>query len=314
MAQSIIDIASRFLAQNDKICLICHTSPDGDTLGGAFGLFYALKSLGKSVYVESFDGLPEKFQYLYPDNMEKFEPKHYVTVDVADVNLLGDCQKNLSFSLCIDHHEKNSIEARYKCVDSGAAAICEVIYLILRDMNIKISKQIANCLYTGISTDTGCFRFSNTTPQTHKIAAELIESGAKSCEINFRLFEQKTKARLKLESLILKNLEYYFGDRCAIVFVTRDMVRQAGASETDFDEIASIARSPIDVLIGISAREVENCQYKVSVRSNQGASALNVCKFFGGGGHKMAAGFKISGDMQAVKEKILQRVYEEIIR
>ena len=313
MTQSIIDIASRFLAQNDKICLICHTSPDGDTVGGAFGLFYALKSLGKNVYVESFDGFPEKFQYLYPDNMEKFEPDHYATVDVADVGLLGNCQKNLSFSLCIDHHEKNSIEARYKCVDSGAAATCEIIYSIVRHLGVKISKQIANCLYTGISTDTGCFRFSNTTPQTHKIAAELIEAGAKSCEINFRLFEQKTRERLKLESLVLKNLEYYFEYRCAMVFVTKDMMRQAGADEADFDGIASIARSCAGVLIGITAREVENCQYKVSVRSNQGASALNVCKFFGGGGHKMAAGFKISGDMQAVKEKILQRVYEEII-
>ena len=312
MTQSIIDVSAQFLAQSDKICLICHISPDGDTLGGAFALFYALKSLGKSVYVESFDGFPEKFQYLYPDNMEKFEPKHYVTVDVADVNLLGDCQKSLSFSLCIDHHKKNGIKAQYKCVDSEAAATCEIIYLIQKKMNAKLNTQIANCLYTGISTDTGCFRFSNTTPQAHKIAAELIESGAKSCEINFRLFEQKTKARLKLESLILKNLEYYFKDRCAIVFVTMDMVRQAGASETDFDEIASIAKSPIGVLIGISAREVENCQYKVSVRSNQGASALNVCRFFGGGGHKMAAGFKTTGDIETVKEKILQRVYEEI--
>ena len=312
MTQSIIDVASRFLAQNDKICLICHASPDGDTIGGAFALLYALKSLGKSVYVESFDGFPEKFQYLYPDNMKKFEPEHYVTVDVADVNLLGDCQKNLSFSLCIDHHEKNSIAARYKCVDIEAAAACEVIYLILRDMNIKISKQIANCLYTGISTDTGCFRFSNTTSQTHKIAAELIESGAESREINFRLFEQKTRVRLKLESLVLKNLQYYHEYRCAMVFVTKDMMRQAGADEADFDGIASIARSPAGVLIGITAREVENCQYKVSVRTNQGASALNVCKFFGGGGHKMAAGFKISGDIETVKEKILQKVYEEI--
>ena len=140
-----------------------------------------------------------------------------------------------------------------------------------------------------------------------------MDFGAQANEINFKMFEQKTRARLELEQLVVQNLEYYFEYRCAIVFVTKAMMQKVGADEADFKELASIARSPIGVKIGITAKEVGAGEYKVSVRTNSGVSALNVCKFFGGGGHKMAAGFRINGDLKTVRDKILQRVYGEIV-
>ena len=304
--------AADFLATHDKIRLFCHLSPDGDTLGGAFAIFYALRSIGKKCCVECGDDLPSKFQYIYPDDMDDFEPEHNVTVDVADISLLSEVQQKLKFSLCIDHHEKNNIPAKYKCVDSKSAAVCELVYLILKQMNVNLNKQIANCLYTGICTDTGCFKFSNVSSNTHKIAAELMDLGADAYKINFKMFTQKSVARLELERLVIENLEYFCDGKLAIVFVTNDMMKSSGANESTFDGIAAIAVCPEGVEVGITIKEKDLNEYKVSVRTNSFVDASKFCGYFGGGGHKRAAGFKINGDIQTVKGKILDRLKKEM--
>lgn len=307
-----INKAAKFLFTHDKIRLFCHVSPDGDTLGGAFAIFYALKVLGKKCCVECGDALPQKFQYMYPDQMDDFEAEHNVTVDVADISLLSDAQQKLKFCLCIDHHERNNIPAEYKCVDSKAAAVCELVYLILKQMNINITKKIADCLYTGICTDTGCFKFSNVSSKTHKIAAELMGFGADAHKINFKMFTQKSVARLELERLVIENLEYFYDGKCTIVFVTSDMMQIAGADEDTFDGIAAMAVCPEGVEIGITVKEKDLNEYKASVRTNSFVDASKFCEYFGGGGHKRAAGFKISGDIQTVKSEILDRLKKEM--
>ena len=307
-----INRAAEFLAVHDKIRLFCHLSPDGDTLGGAFAIFYALRSMGKKCCVECGDDLPQKFQYMYPDQMGDFKPEYNVTVDVADIGLLSDSQQKLKFYLCIDHHERNNIPAEYKCVDSKAAAVCELVYLILKQMNVNFTSKIADCLYTGICTDTGCFKFSNVRAITHKIAAELMEFGADAHKINFQMFTQKSVARLELERLVIENLEYFYDNKCTIVFVTNDMMRSAGASESTFDGVAAIAVCPEGVEVGITVKEKDINEYKVSVRTNSFVDASEFCGHFGGGGHKRAAGFKINGDMQTVKNKILDKLKKEI--
>lgn len=307
-----ISRAADFLATHDRIRLFCHLSPDGDTLGGALAIFYALKSMGKKCCVECGDALPQKFQYMYPDQMDEFEVEHNVTVDVAAISLLSDEQQKLKFSLCIDHHESNNIPAEYKCIDSRSAAVCELVYLILKQMNVQITKKIANCLYTGICTDTGCFKFSNVNSKTHKIAAELMELGADAHTINFKMFTQKSVARLELERLVIENLEYFHDGKCTIVFVTNDMMKLAGADESTFDGIAAMAVCPEGVEVGVTLKEKGLDEYKVSVRTNSFVDASEFCGYFGGGGHKRASGFKISGDRQSVKEKILDRLKKEI--
>lgn len=307
-----INRAAEFLSTHDKIRLFCHLSPDGDTLGGAFAIFYALRALGKKCCVECGDAFPQKFQYMYPDQMDDFEVEHNVTVDVADISLLSDGQQELNISLCIDHHEKNNILAKYKCVDSKAAAVCELVYLILKQMNVNFTKKIADCLYTGICTDTGCFKFSNVSSKTHEIAAELMEFGADAHKINFKMFTQKSVARLELERLVIENLEYFYDGKCTIVFVTNDMMNLAGANESEFDGIAAMAVCPEGVEVGITVKEKGLNEYKASVRTNSFIDASKFCGYFGGGGHKRAAGFKISGDIQTVRTEILDRLKKEM--
>lgn len=304
--------AAEFLATHDRIRLLCHLSPDGDTLGGAFAIFYALRSMGKKCCVECGDSLPQKFQYMYPGQVDDFEPEHNVTVDVADISLLSDAQQKLKFSLCIDHHEKNNIPAKYKCVDSKSAAVCELVYLVLKQMGVSFNKQIVDCLYTGICTDTGCFKFSNVSSKTHKIAAELMELGADAHNINFKMFTQKSIARLELERLVIENLEYFYDSKCTIVFVTNDMMKLAGADESTFDGIAAMTVCPEGVEVGITVKEKGLNEYKVSVRTNSFVDASKFCGYFGGGGHKRAAGFKINGDRQTIKSEILDRLKKEM--
>lgn len=307
-----INRAAEFLSTHDKIRLFCHLSPDGDTLGGAFAIFYALRALGKKCCVECGDALPQKFQYMYPDQMDDFEAEYNVTVDVADISLLSDTQQALKFSLCIDHHEKNNIPAKYKCVDSKAAAVCELVYLILKQMHVNWTKKIADCLYTGICTDTGCFKFSNVRVETHQVAAELMKLGADAHKINFKMFTQKSIARLELERLVIENLEYFYDGKCTIVFVTNDMMNLARANESTFDGIAAMAVCPEGVEVGITLKEKAINEYKASVRTNSFVDASNFCEYFGGGGHKRAAGFKISGDRQTIKNEILGRLKKEM--
>lgn len=304
--------AAEFLATHDRIRLLCHLSPDGDTLGGAFAIFYALTSIGKQCCVECGDSLPQKFQYMYPNQVDDFEPEHNVTIDVADIGLLSDAQQKLKFSLCIDHHERNNIPAKYKCVDSEAAAVCELVYLVLKHMGVSFNKKIVDCLYTGICTDTGCFKFSNVSSKTHEIAAELMDLGADAYNINFKMFTQKSIARLELERLVIENLEYFYDSKCTIVFVTDDMMKLAGADESTFDGIASIAVCPEGVEVGITVKEKGLNEYKASVRTNSFVDASKFCGYFGGGGHKRAAGFKICGDRQTIKNEILDRLKKEM--
>ncbi len=305
--------AAEFIKSNDNFCFLCHKRVDGDTLGAAYSLYYACVILNKNSVVKTYeDEVSERFSFIYPEKevIEKFKIEHYVSVDVADLNLLEEVYKNKKISLCIDHHETNKIVADLKCVDEKSAATCEIIYLILKELGVKINKEIANCLYLGISTDTGCFKYKNVTSKTHKIAADLIELGADFYNINFIAFDKKSKNRLKLEALVIENLKYYFNDRCVIVFITKDVMNSSGASLEDCGSVSYIAASCEDALISITAKEEGN-GFKISVRTRGFCDASLFCKRFNGGGHKNASGCFIEGKKEEVLKELLKALKEE---
>ena len=308
--------AANFLKDNDNFCFLCHKNLDGDTFGAAYALYYAVLGLNKKSIVKTFENeTNEKFSFLLSVNNniaadEDFEIKNYVAVDVADLHMLEEQFLHKEISLVIDHHESNLLDAKISCVDAKMAASCELVYLILKELNVKITKNIANCLYLGIVTDTGCFKYENTTPLTHSIAADLIAKGAQHFNINFYIFDKKTKARLKLEGLILDSLEYYFNDRVVIVFITDDMILQSKASEEDQMSVAQISSCFDEAFFAITAREQEQ-GFKISVRTKKEYDACLLCKCFGGGGHKKAAGCFIKGRKLKVKEQILNKIKEE---
>lgn len=308
------ETAARLIEQDD-ILILCHRNPDGDTLGSGYGLHFALKQMGKRSRVLCSDPIPAKMEYLRgTETFSDFPPRFVVSVDIADEQLFGDTLSPYrgGVDLAIDHHPSNSMFAQETLLDAGAAATCEIIYHLLSDMNVSITQQIADCLYTGIATDTGCFKFANVIPDTHRIAATLIESGCRFQKINKQLFESKTLGMMELERQVLNTLEFHAQNRIAIICVTLKMLQETGVSEAELDGISGIPRKIEGVQVGVTIKERAQNEYKLSIRSSELLDASKFCALFGGGGHARAAGCTIYGTLSEVRKQIFSALQEAL--
>ena len=293
----------------DDIVILSHRNPDGDTLGSAFALHYILNQLGKRSRVECHDGFPKQYSYLLLDyKPEDFEPKAVVAVDIADEQLFGEKLEKYrgKVDLCIDHHGSNKHYAKNWLVRDTAAACGEVIEDICYGFEeVELTKIIADCIYTGVSTDTGCFRYSNTPGPTHAVAGRLFHAGCDFVMINRAMFEVKSFSRIAIEREVLNTLELYFDNRCAVVCITKDMLSSTGAEESELEGVAAMPREVEGVLVGITLRQRDN-GFKISVRSGDEVDASVICGIFGGGGHRCAAGCFIEGDLETAKKAMLE--------
>ncbi len=310
-----LETAAKILLEKDNILILTHRSPDGDTIGSGYALCMALQRLGKSVRVECGDNVPQKYAYFTEKVKEQeFDEKFIVSVDIADTQLLGDKLSVYAdkIDLCIDHHGSNTQYAKAFYVEPKAAATAQIISRLIRLMGVNIDRDIANAVFTGISTDTGCFRYTNVTSETHRIAADMIDCGAESGMINRLMFETKSRARIEIERRTLDTIEFFAGGRCAVVYTTLDMIKAAAASDSDMDGISSIARQIEGVVAGVTLREQESGNFKISLRTNDGLDASVICAEFGGGGHKAAAGCMIRGTLEEAKSAIAGAVCRAI--
>jgi phosphoesterase RecJ-like protein len=301
--------AAAWLLQQQDITILCHQSPDGDTLGSGSALCRALRRLGKHAQVLCCDPVGSRFSFLFAGMEEqKFEPKTIVSLDVADEQLLGELQPVYGgkIQLCIDHHPSNTHYAQRYHVEPKAAATCEILCSFLPLLGVPLDEPIAEDLYTGIITDTGCFQFINTTPHTLRMAASLMELGVPSHKINRAMFATKSRQRLELEKQALNHIEYYRNGRIAVIPLTYAMVQQTGASDDDTDGIANIPRSIEGVQVGITVKEKSDGKIKVSLRAQPPVNASVICSRFGGGGHPGAAGCAMIGcNMEEAMKKIV---------
>lgn len=300
--------AADFLKQRDNFVILTHQNPDGDTLGSGFGLAMLLEQMGKKSTVICSDEIPEKYSYFTkfaPQNTDFKQDVTVVAVDVADVKLLGKLEKDYAdrVELCIDHHVSNIGYAKSTYLDSEAAANCECIFDLAKELSIPVNENMALALYTGISTDTGCFRFSNTTSKTLRIGADLMELGIDTAEINRIMFETKSRIRVELERMALEAMEFHFNDTCAIITVTREMYEKTGCKDEDLEGITSISRSIEGVIVGVTLRERAEGGFKISVRTYPPVDASEICKRVGGGGHIRAAGCQLGAEYSAEQAK-----------
>ena len=296
----ILDIArvAKLLAEAENILILCHKNPDGDTLGSAGGLYWALKAMGKTAAVFCSDPIHERYAYMGLELFRgQFKPAYIVAVDIAGQQLFGEAAAQYAdkVDLCIDHHGSNSGYASAMLLDDTAAATCEIVYDLIPAMSVDIDARMADCLYTGVSTDTGCFKFANTTARTHRVAAGLIDLGADLKMLNELLFENKSKQRIAIEQLALSTLEYHYDDTCALIVLTREQINAIGADDTDLEGITSMPRSIGGVLAGLTKRQQPSGSYKISVRTKVGLDACAICEGLGGGRHKQAAWCYIIG-------------------
>ncbi len=304
----------QYLKDNDNYLVLTHASPDGDTLGSAYGLKLGLKKLGKKVQVICPDEIPHKYDYFIDDSECDFTPETVVAVDVADIKLLGDLWERFEgrIDLNIDHHVSNTHYAKKLYLDETASATAESIYEILDELGIEFDSSIANALYTGLSTDTGCFKYANVTVRTHEIAAKLHSIGVDAAEINRKMFDTKSKGRVKMEMMVLNSAEFHFDDRCMMLAVTLDIQNKTGCSKSDMEGVASMSRSVEGVLVGVAIKESQKNVFKISLRTYDPLDASAICKKLGGGGHKAAAGCTVEGTLKEAKAAILSAIKEAL--
>ena len=304
-----------FLRSHDNYVILLHAQPDGDTIGSGYALAYTLKSMDKKVKVLCSDPIPPKFTYISNSLKEDdFPEETVVAVDVASPKLLGSLQEKYAdrVDLCIDHHISNLKYADNLLLDADASANCEIIYKVIKEMGVGFNKHAIDGLYTGIITDNGCFKYSNTTVETHLIAAELMNMGVDYAEINRIMFDTKSRARVKMEGMAMDGVEYLFGGRVAIITVTRKMIEETGCGDDDLDGINTLSRMIEGVMVGVTIREKIDGKYKISLRTNAPIDATAICAEFGGGGHPRAAGCEFSCTLEQVKNR-LQIVIKEAL-
>lgn len=303
--------AAELLRQQDEILLLTHRRPDGDTIGSAAGLCAALRALGKRAYLLYNPDITEINQvyaepYWAPAG---YEPGYVVSVDIAAKSLFfKEAEAYLPcIGLAIDHHPSFEGFGEHHCVDPTRAACGEIVYEICRELG-EVTAEVALPLYAAVATDTGCFVYANTTANTHRVAAALLEAGIDAFAVNKRHFRTKSRKRIALEADLMSNIEYFHEGKGAFLTLPLALMERLEATENDADDISSLATLVEGVDCGALLRELREGVWKLSLRTGERVNATEACRILGGGGHAMAAGATIEGSLPEVKAKILAAI------
>ena len=304
--------AEVFLRNCKDAVILIHQNPDGDCIGAGFGLKDILTELGVRSRVVCHDEIPSRYDFITSVGLgEECEPQTVIAVDIADNKLMGRYNEVYGerVQLCIDHHISNKDYAEKTLLRGNAAAACEVIYDLAKYMGVKITEHCAACLYTGIATDSGCFKYDCTTPRSHEIAAEMMRCyNINFARINRYMFDVKSAGRMKLESRITEIMETYLGGKLNI---TKQIAEDMGI---DMDELEGFAPITIQLEkseVGIFIRERDN-DFKCSFRSANDVNVSQICQTLGGGGHAKAAGCSMTGELSDIKKQLIEAVERAI--
>src|SRR5215470_10844450 len=295
-----------------RFMITSHIRPDGDGLGSGLALYWMLRSLGKDATVLLRDEVPPAYTVLPGSDLVVVAPDIDGDYDAAflmecsDVDRPGLATLREQFVVNIDHHSTTRPFGNINWVDSTAAAVGEMIYNLCKALGVEVTKEIADCVYTALLTDTGSFHFSNTTERTLKIASELVRRGVEPAKISQALFYSYPFSRVKLLGLVLSNIERDESGRIAWVAVDRDTMYEAGACDEDADGIVNHALSVGQVEAVAFFKELAPGAYRISLRSKGRTNVAKVAETFGGGGHRNAAGCRIEGDFDDVKRRVIE--------
>lgn len=299
------------LLNHDSLLILTHRNPDGDTAGSAAALCSALRRAGKKAYLYNNvqfvkKQLPYVEQFMAPG---EFEPKYIVSVDISTDTLFPKGFEG-KVNLCIDHHGSNSHYAELELVKPEKASCGEIILEIIKNMHESLTSEEATLLYMAVSTDTGCFRYANTTASTFRAGAELLSAGADNSRINMEFFRKVSRNRLALEGLVYSALRTYRDGKICAVIISQQMLKESGVTDDDMDDIANLSGRVEGSVLNITVREETDGSCKVSMRSTEEVNSSDICAVFGGGGHKMAAGCRITGSPEKVLDMLLKVIDE----
>lgn len=288
MNTTIQKIAKK-LNKHNEFRIVYHIRPDGDCICSAYALALALRTIGKKVEVVGSDPIPRIHRYmtnLVP--MDKLETPVYIAVDSASLARVGTFSDE-HFTFCIDHHDNTFTNVDYSYIEQDCGACCEIIFKLIRSLNVPITKEMADFLYTGLITDTMCFRTSSTTVQTFEIAAELARLGADTYHLSRLHTFTKPKGRMIVEGILNKSLHFTCDERIVTGIITLVDLKTAGVEDSDLEGINSLVEQIEGIRIGVTIRELPDGTSRCSMRSNGEISVRDICKIHGGGGHFHAA-------------------------
>ena len=312
--KTINEAAAWLQARNDFL-IITHRRPDGDATGCALALCLGLRSLGKTAWIWANPQFTPRYAPRLSGLTIETVPEHatVISVDMASETLLPMNGSDFAgkILLSLDHHPSNTGYAAETLVQPECGGCGELIWDLLEELGVDITAEMAEAIYIAVSTDTGCFRFSNTTARTFRTAAKAVEHGANIAPINRELFEIKSRGRLQLEACLMSGMEFHADGRVAIACLPQAWVEELQVSEDDLDSISGFPRTVEGVCVGVLIRNSEPGRVKMSVRTCNGYDASAYCSKLGGGGHHAAAGCSIPGTLETGKEAILQILREE---
>ena len=306
---------AELLRSFDRVLILTHVRPDGDTVGCAAALCAGLRALGKTAYLLPNPELtattaPYARPYEAPAD---FLPDKVVSTDIATLGLLPENAKPYAgrIDLAIDHHPSFEHFGAANIVRPEAAACGELMYSILAHLG-PITAEMALPLYVAVSTDTGCFQYTNTTADTHRVAAELMDTGIDYRAVNKVFFRTKTRKRLALEADMLANMEFHDAGRVVLLFVPMALMEHIAATESDAEDLSSLGGQIEGTDCAVTLRELRPDVWKRSVRTGPRVNATNVCRELGGGGHAAAAGCTVEAPLEDVKRLILQAIARHV--
>ena len=316
-----------YIEDRRNFVLTTHVSPDGDALGSEVALARLLTNMGKKCTIINMSGTSQNYRFLdHKNKIIKYDEKQHLEIlsntdgifilDLSDWARLRDIGKviqelNLS-RVCIDHHLPTDKMADIEIIDPKASCTGELLYEFMEYLNAPMDTVIAEALYTCLLTDTGSFRFSNTSSRVHAITAELFKAGIKARDIYENVYETWSKAKVKLNGDVLANMNYECDGKLAWFCITRKMLRSSGVKNWELETFPEMPKMIAGVEVGLMFTELDKERTKISIRSKSRVPINTIAEMFGGGGHKYAAGAAADGSLEVIIEKVLNETCRAI--
>ena len=317
----VIDRILEVIRERETFCIVGHMRPDGDCIGSQVGLTLALQAEGKKVCCWNEDAAPAKYKFLDPDGLfqkprpgQKFDC--VIATDCASFERLGrvgDCVAERGLLLNIDHHESNTRYGDVNWISPREPSTGELIYRLLKIARWPISKQIADCLFTAISTDTGSFQYPTTRPGTYHTAAELVSRGANLAKICDEVYQSYPLSRARLLKHVYSHFRLTQENKIAYFWLKQADLARTGAESNDTEGLIDHIRAIEPVVVACVFEEIEPELTRVSLRSkNALVNVSDICGQFGGGGHPAAAGARIAGTPLSTQRKVIAAIKKAI--
>ncbi len=313
----VISLIQDSITRSSTIAVVSHKNPDGDSLGSLIAMGLSLDKLNKNVIFVKPDIIPEDYLFLPAiekmtqiDNID-IEIDLLIVLDSSDPDRLGLNKNLLEISkkiINIDHHISNTNFGNLNIVMPESSSTGEIVFEILSKAQFPIDVDIATCIYTAISTDTGRFSYQSVSKNTHLIVSDLYDYGINGYEINKNLYQNRSLSKTKLFILAVSNLEFYQDGKIAIAKVTKDMYSKTGAKPDETEGIVEFLRDTEGVEVACLLKELKNNDVKISIRTKEYVDANEICSFFDGGGHVRASGASSALSVEETEEVLLKEI------